>query len=45
MKHKNIDFDNDYALIEGKGSKVRKICLGGNISKGIKSYLLKRKKG
>jgi len=35
MKHKDINFDNHQALIKGKGSKVRKIILGKNLSEGL----------
>ena len=29
---KDIDFDNYYALIKGKGSKVRKVIVGQSLS-------------
>ena len=45
MKHKDIDFENHRAKIIGKGSKTRSVFLGSDITKGLKSYLNKRKKG
>lgn len=43
MKHKNVYTENNYASINGKGSRERKIIIGKDLSKEIKSYLVKRK--